>query len=103
MDFSVEELSDPEFLSDFGVSGEDSVVSSATVTRRTPRSWFDAGTRRIDWLEDTSGTLPHEIHNAYYRIQMTPLPGAGVYGLSLHAMQFDRAAIIEPDSYDDQT
>ena len=102
LDFSVEELSDPEFLSDFGVSGDESVVSSATVTRRTPQSWFDVGTRRIDWLEDTSGTLPHEIHSAYYRIRMMPLPGAGAYGLSLYAMQFDRAASIGPKTRDVQ-
>ena len=90
--FSGEDVTDSEFLKDFGISTEASVTSSARVTRRSRFTWFDLGSRHINRLEDQTGTIPHLIHDARYGTRFTLAPGAGSVGLKIEAQSYERKA-----------
>ena len=89
---TAEDVTDPDFLSDFSLPANDAITSSARLTRRSGRSWFSAGSRHINRTKDRSGTIPHLIHDAQFRTSFSPAPGAGTVGVSLEAMSFERKA-----------
>ena len=93
LDFSGEAVSDPEFPEDFGAIPDSTLTSFVRVTRRTAASWFEAGTKHVDQLDDNSGTRPSLIHDTRYRMVSSPLPGAGTIGLELGAHSLRRGAV----------
>lgn len=92
--FSVsgEDVTDPDFLADFGLPTNDAIESTALLTRRSGPSWFSFGTRHINRTRDPSGTIPFLIHDARFRTSFSPAPGAGTVGVSLEATSFERKA-----------
>lgn len=91
---SGEDVTDPDFLTDFGLPANDAIESTALLTRRSGRTWFSLGARHINRTKDPSGTIPFLIHDARFRTSFSPAPGAGTVGVTLEATSFERKAII---------
>ena len=89
---SGEDVTDSDFLADFGLPTNDAIESTALLTRRSGPSWFSFGTRHINRTKDRSGTIPFLIHDARFRTSFSPAPGAGIVGFSLEATSFERKA-----------
>ena len=97
---SGEDVTDPDFLGDFGLPANDAIESSALLTRRSGSSWFSLGTRHINRTRDRSGTIPFLIHDARFRTTFSPAPGAGTVGVSLEATSFERKATSDGPTRD---
>lgn len=93
---SGEDVTDPDFLADFGLPANDAIESSALLTRRSGHSWFSLRTRHInrtrDLPERIPGAIPFLIHDARFRTSFSPATGAGTFGFSLEATSFERKA-----------
>lgn len=94
---SGEDVTDPNFLTDFGLPANDAIESTALLTRRSGRSWFSLGARHINRTKDLSGTIPFLIHDARFRTTFSPAPGAGTVGVTLEATSFERKATISEE------
>ncbi|MEM8631153.1 MAG: LPS assembly protein LptD [Pseudomonadota bacterium] len=97
LDFNIEYASDDNYLSDYGISGQDRIISDFFLSRVTRNRFFRGGATRYRSYrnDEDNDTIPRNIGNVLYQERFRLGPNAGIAEARFQLYGFNRESDVD--------